>query len=112
MTIEATPPRLEQLLASLLQVGTVMASVSIGLGLLCNPGGARVSFAVPEALSNLDLVTVGIIGFIILPVLRVVVMLLAYLYHRDILLGAISAAVLAIIVVGFVVGMAMSASPL
>jgi uncharacterized membrane protein len=104
MTIIDPTPRLERLLASLLQVGTAIASIVIGLGLLFDLVGARAGFAVPGTGSDLDLVTVGVAGFILLPVLRVVAMLIAYLYDRDLLLSAISAAVLAIIAAGLIAG--------
>jgi uncharacterized membrane protein len=55
--------------------------------------------------------TVGIALFILLPTLRVLLMLLVFLRERDYRFTAIAALVLAIILLGFAVGMRPTTEP-
>ncbi len=90
----ARHPELEQTLAKLLDRGTWIGSavVAVGLGLmLAGQSGEPVVFG-------------GIAIFILLPVLRLLVMLAAFLRDRDYLFGAIAALVLAIIALGAALG--------
>lgn len=88
--------RLEWLLAGLLQYGSWLASIVIGLGL---------------AFSSMRIATIGIALFILLPTLRVLLMLLVFLRERDYRFTAIAALVLAIILLGFAVGMRSTTQP-
>jgi uncharacterized membrane protein len=88
--------RLEWLLANLLHYGSSLASIAIGLGL---------------ALTSMRIATVGIALFILLPTLRVLLMLLVFLRERDYRFTAIAALVLAIILLGFAVGMRPTTEP-
>jgi uncharacterized membrane protein len=106
VTTDPTSPALERILARLLHYGTALATTIVGLGLLLHLAGRRFDAPAPWGASGLDLMTIGIAGFILLPITRVVVMLGAYLYQRDIRLSLISATVLAIIMVGLVAGVA------
>lgn len=92
-----TSPRLERLLARLLHGGTWLACIVIAAGWL----GLLV---LPAASGPLRVVTAGIGLFILLPVLRVTLMLGAFVRMRDYRLGIIAALVLATIIVGFVLG--------
>jgi uncharacterized membrane protein len=95
--------RLEQLLASTLNYGTILASAVIAVGLLLAPISthAMPSRAVPSAAS---VVTAGIALFILLPVFRVLVMMVMFTRMRDYRFGAVATLVLAIITLGFVFG--------
>ncbi len=93
-------PRLERLLAVTLDYGTWLASavVAVGLAASLNGGGAD------AASSGTPVVAAGIALFILLPVLRVVMMLVAFLRDRDYRFGAVAALVLLIICLGFLLG--------
>ena len=85
---------LEHRLAATLSCGTWLASAVIALGLLLPPltqQGARI-------------VTVGLALLILLPVLRVMLMLVAFLRARDFPLTAVAVLVLAIIGLSLAVG--------
>jgi uncharacterized membrane protein len=82
---------LERRIASLLHVGTWVASGVVAAGLLLPHGSS--------------IVQGGIALFIALPVLRVAVTSFELLRRRDYAIGAISLLVLAIIALGIVVGL-------
>ena len=89
------------LLAGLLRYGTWLASGVTGLGLalsLVGVGGAHV-------------VAAGVALFIALPVLRVLVMLGAFLLDRDYRLVIVTTVVLMTILAGLVIGLSLSNSP-
>jgi uncharacterized membrane protein len=93
---KATQPEL--LLAGLLRYGTWLASGVTGLGLamsLVGPDGAHA-------------VAAGVALFIALPVLRVLVMLGAFLLNRDYRLVIVAAVVLITILAGLVIGLSSS----
>jgi uncharacterized membrane protein len=98
-TVDVRPPEL--LLAGLLRYGTWLASGVTGLGLamsLVGVGGGRV-------------VAAGVALFIALPVLRVLVMLGAFLLNRDFRLVIVTTVVLMTILAGLVIGLSLSNSP-
>lgn len=103
-------PQLERLVASLLQYGTWLASIAIGLGfalaLIDSMFGTRNLAMIPD----MRLAEAGIALFILLPSLRVLVMLIVFLRERDYWLGFIAAVVLSVILLGFALGI-RSASP-
>jgi len=84
---------LDQLLAKVLQRGTWLGSSVIALGL-----------ALPMAGWSGGIVTAGIALLIALPVLRVFLMLVVFVRERDFLFSAIAMLVLAIILLGSVLG--------
>jgi len=90
--------RLESMLAGLLRYGTWLASAVIGAGL------------VMENLSGTRVVASGVALFIALPVLRVVTMLVVFMWHRDYRLVAVTTVVLVTILAGVVIGLCMSDS--
>lgn len=98
----ARHPRLERMLAALLQNGTWLASAVIGVGLVVllvtGSGGVVAGSGVP-------IVAAGIALLILLPVLRVAVMLIAFAVERDYLFSGIAALVLVIILTGLALGM-------
>ena len=88
----------EGLLAGLLRYGTWLASAVIGLGLALSLVG----------LSGVQVVAVGVVLFIALPVLRVLVMLAVFMRDRDYRLAIVAAIVLMTIVAGFAIGSYLS----
>jgi hypothetical protein len=100
----AVSPRLERLLAQTLQYRTWLASAVTAFGLLTAlagwPGGPRDA----GAARTMSIATIGIALFILLPILRVLLMLTTFVRGREYRLGAVAALVLAVIVVGFIVG--------
>lgn len=89
---------LERLLARVLDQGTWLASAVIVVGWILAAIGWRAA-----TVSN-----AGIALFLALPVLRVAIMLIVFLRERDYRFGAITALVLAIIVLGALLGAHMA----
>jgi hypothetical protein len=94
---------LEELLAGLLRYGSWCASAAIGLGLALTLIGshlpARNSATMPHRIA-----TMGIALFILLPMLRVSLMFLVFIRERDFRFACIAGLVLAIILIGIVLG--------
>jgi uncharacterized membrane protein len=101
----ATHLRMERWLANVLSYGTWVASGIIGAGLVVDimQGHAKND----SLLSGMHLVTAGIGLLILLPTLRVLMMLVVFALDRDYRFTAISALVLTIILLGFMLGMQM-----
>ena len=94
-------PQPEWLLAELLRYGIWLASGVTGLGLamsLAGVEGARV-------------VSAGVALFIALPVLRVLLMLGAFVLNQDYRLVLVATVVLTTILAGLVIGLSLSNSP-
>jgi uncharacterized membrane protein len=91
---------MEAALASLLQYGTWIASLTITLGLFL------AFLKSPNSLSKhaLQVTAAGIAMFILLPALRVILMLLVFLRRREYRFVCIAGGVLLILVVGLLVG--------
>jgi len=94
----ARHPRLEALLARLLDQGTWVACLVIGAGIVAilsgtaGPAGSRI-------------VQAGVAVFIALPILRVLTMVIVFVKERDFVFGAIATFVLMVIVLGAVISM-------
>lgn len=88
---------MERLLGVLLRYGVWLASLAIGIGLVLALTGSMPA--------GMRIITIGIGLFILLPSLRVLLMLAVFVRERDYRFGLIAALVLAIIVLGLVVGM-------
>lgn len=86
----ARHPKLERLLARVLDQGTWLASGSIATGWLLAAAGWRSGV----------LINSGIALFLLLPVLRVVIMLVVFVRERDHRFAVIAGVVLSIIVLG------------
>jgi len=84
-------------LAGTLHFGTWLASAAIGLGLALALLDSRFSAPKLAILRDMRIATIGIALLILLPVVRVVVMLIVYLRHRDYRFSAIALLVLTII---------------
>jgi Protein of unknown function (DUF1634) len=98
---------LDQLLARVLHRGTWIGSSVIAAGLaLPMVGRSEAS----SAMIGTWIITAGILLLIVLPVLRVLLMLIVFVRERDFRFGAIAMLVLAITLLGFVLGVAPSAT--
>jgi Protein of unknown function (DUF1634) len=96
--------RLEELLAALLRYGSWSASAAIGLGYVLALIGSHPPTWNPPVLPNMRIVSVGVVLFILLPILRVLLMLLVFIRERDFRFAFISCMVLAIILLGIFLG--------
>lgn len=96
--------RLEELLAAFLSYGSWSACAAIGLGLALTLLGSREPTWHLAVLSGLRIVRAGIALFILLPISRVLLMVIAFLCKRDFRFAFISGVVLAIILLGIVLG--------
>ena len=90
------------MLAGLLRYGTWFASAAIGAGMALAILDPRLGTL---HLAGMRIATVGVILFILLPSTRVLLMLTIFLRDRDYPLAITAAFVLAIIVLGFLIGM-------
>jgi uncharacterized membrane protein len=91
-------PQPELLLAGLLRYGTWLASGVTGLGLAMSLAGVEGTYVVAA----------GVALFIALPVLRVLVMLGAFIVNQDYRLVIVAAVVLMTILAGLVIGLSLS----
>jgi uncharacterized membrane protein len=98
-TVKAPQPEL--LLAGLLRYGTWLASAVTGLGLATSLVGVE----------GTHVVAAGVALFIALPVLRVLVMLGAFILNQDYRLVLVATVVLITILAGVVIGLSISNSP-
>ena len=98
-TVQAPQP--EWLLAGLLRCGTWLASGVTGLGLAMSLAGTL----------GTSVVAAGVALFIALPVLRVLVMLGAFILNQDYRLVLVATVVLITIAAGLVIGLSLSNSP-
>ena len=96
--------RLEELLAALLRYGSWLASAAIGLGFALAQIGSNSRMRNLAFLPNMRIARVGIVLFILLPILRVLLMLLVFIRERDFRFASIAALVLAIILLAIVLG--------
>jgi uncharacterized protein DUF1634 len=95
-------PELNQILAKVLHRGTWLGWSVIALGLVLPIAGWS---GASSTMVCTRIVTAGIVLLIALPVLRVFVMLAVFVRERDFLFSAIAMLVLAIILLGSVLGM-------
>ena len=93
---------LESLLATTLQRGTWVAGGVIAIGLIMPLLGGGGAHLMPG--SGDRMVAAGIALLILLPVVRVALMLIAFIRERDFRFAAIAGLVLLIIVTGLIVG--------
>ena len=93
------PVRIESLLAGVLGVGTWLASVLIGTGLVLSLFNERTPFP-----TGAHVVNTGIGLFVLLPILRVILMLTIFVKERDYKFASAAVVVLLTICAGFAVG--------
>ena len=105
-------PRLEGLLAGLLNYGSWLASAAIGFGFALALIDSRFGTHNLAIVPDMRIATTGIVLFILLPTCRVLLMFLVFAHERDYRLAITAAAVLLIILLGFVLGVrTMSPTP-
>jgi uncharacterized membrane protein len=95
---------LERRLATTLELGTWVGSCIIAVGWVLSATGEPRSLPI----AAVTIVRTGIALFILLPVLRVLLMAVVFVCDRDYRFGAIAALVLAVIVMGAVLGVRMA----
>lgn len=88
--------QLETSLGNLLKYGTLALWIVTSLGVLLN--------ALDISIAGIDLVTVGIVGFIILPTLALIAMLRNWLAAGDRAMVSVVMIVLALVITGLVAG--------
>lgn len=89
--------QLESELGMLLKYGTIVCSAIILAGI--------VQDLLEITTGPIDLVTVGIAGFILLPILRLIAMLRRYLSEKDVPMILVIGIVLALVAVGALAGL-------
>jgi hypothetical protein len=99
----ARRPELDELLAKVLLQGTWIGSSIIALGLALPMTGWS---GASSATIGTEITTAGIALLIALPVLRVLLMLIVFIRKRDLRFSAIAMLVLAVILLGSVLGVA------
>ena len=97
--------QLERVLATTLSSGTWVASSAVAIGLALALWHSRAAAGETALQRDTRITTAGIALFVLLPVIRVTVMLFAFLRARDYRFCAIAALVLAITLLGLLVGM-------
>lgn len=88
--------RLQLQLEQLLRYGTTLCSVVIALGVLLD--------SIMQPGPPVDLVKIGILGFIALPVIRILRMLMHYASARDVAMVRVAGGVLTLVIVGAILG--------
>ena len=96
--------RLEEWLAALLRDVSWLASAPIGSGFALALIDSRFGTRNLAILPNMRIATMGIVLFILLPILRVLLMLLVFIREGDFRLAVTAGFVLAIILLGIVLG--------
>ena len=96
--------RLEELLAALFRYGSGLASAIIGLGFALSLIDSRFGPWSVAILSGTHIATMGIVLFILLPVLGVLLMLLFFVREGNSRLAITAGFVLAVILSGAVLG--------
>jgi hypothetical protein len=104
MDTKRKPARLDLALAWLLSSGTWIASALIAAGFVLPWLGQSPVVPLPSRSGGLPLITAGLVVMILLPVLRVMTMLIAFLQKRDYRFAVIAALVLLIILFAFAMG--------
>ena len=96
---KSKPVRIESLLAAVLDIGTWLASVLIGGGLVLSLFNERTPFP-----TGAQVVNTGIGLFVLLPILRVILMLIIFVKERTYQFAAAAVVVLLTILTGFAIG--------
>jgi len=103
--------RLERTLAATLYWGTWVASSVVAMGLTLAMLDSGVVVREMAVQRDMRIASAGIAFFILLPVIRVIVMLFAFLRDRDYHFSVIAALVLAITLLGLLAGMRVREVP-
>ena len=103
-TVHGSRRALERRLSIVLRYGTWLACALIAAGLGCALRDEHAGASGTAVTSATQLVTVGIAVLLVLPVLRVVLMAIAFARERDYLFVGIATLVLAVIGLGLALG--------
>jgi uncharacterized membrane protein len=95
---------MEGVLSAVLRYGALVASVWLALGMALGAYNKAVSPVDTLTAASGGCLAIGVVLLIALPVLRVAIMMLVFLLQKDYSFTVISAAVLVIIILGFVLG--------
>jgi Protein of unknown function (DUF1634) len=96
--------RMEGILTGLLRYGALFASAWLACGMALGSLPDPIAFTHNSGAVSHGCLVIGIVLLIALPVLRVAIMMVIFLLERDYRFAAISAAVLSIITLGFLLG--------
>jgi uncharacterized membrane protein len=101
---------MEELLAAFLRYGSCLASAAIALGLLLALIDLHFGTRNLAILPSMGIATMGIVLFILLPTFRVLLMLCVFVREHDYRLAAAAALVLAIVLLGVVIGISTTST--
>ncbi|HLU01525.1 MAG TPA: DUF1634 domain-containing protein [Advenella sp.] len=98
------PDRHDGIIAGLLWYGTLIASAVIMIGIMLG-ALTQIDGAPNLVQTGQALITLGVVIFVLLPIIRVALMLVMFAHARNYVYTAIAALVLAIIGVGVLLGL-------
>lgn len=98
------PQRQDGIVACLLWYGTLIASAVIAIGITVG-ALTQMGYIPGQAHAGYALIRLGVVIFVLLPILRVALMLVMFVHARDYIYTAIAALVLAIIGAGVLLGL-------
>ena len=102
--LSSKPDRHDGIIAGLLWYGTLIASAVIMIGIILG-AVAQIDDTPGLAQTGYALIELGVVIFVLLPIIRVALMLVMFAHARDHIYTAIAALVLAIIGVGVLLGL-------
>lgn len=102
--LNSKPDRHDGIIAGLLWYGTLIASAVIMIGIILG-ALAQMDYTPSLAQTGYALIKLGVVIFVLLPIIRVALMLAMFAHARDYLYTAIAALVLAIIAIGVLLGL-------
>ena len=98
------PQRQDGIIANLLWYGTLIASAVITIGIIVG-ALAQMGLLPGQVQTGYALIRLGVVIFVLLPIIRVALMLVMFACARDYIYTAIAALVLAIIGAGVLLGL-------
>jgi len=98
------PQRQDGIIACLLWYGTLIASAVITIGIIVG-ALAQMGYIPGQAQAGYALIRLGVVIFLLLPIIRVALMLVMFAQARDYIYTAIAALVLTIIGAGVLLGL-------
>ncbi|MHC8946099.1 uncharacterized protein DUF1634 [Advenella incenata] len=102
--LSSKPNRHDGIIAGLLWYGTLIASAVITIGIILG-AAAQMGDTSGLAQTGYALIKLGVVIFVLLPIIRVALMLVMFAHARDYIYTAIAALVLAIIGIGVLLGL-------
>lgn len=102
--LSSKPNRHDGIIAGLLWYGTLIASAVIMIGIILG-AAAQMGDTAGLAQTGYALIKLGVVIFVLLPIIRVALMLVMFAHARDYIYTGIAALVLAIIGIGVLLGL-------